>query len=109
MELQQHTETLTTATAKLLPPATVLGAQIAGVQVDDAIKWLTFTYIALLVIHKLWVMGREFVDFWGPRMGTLGRTLENAMGYLDWIGKVWPAVKTFLLAAWTLAKRLIGR
>lgn len=64
--MQQQTDTMAAAAAKLSPPATVLGVQIAGIHVADWIQWLTLLYILMLVAHKGWQMGREAWTFWKP-------------------------------------------
>lgn len=60
-------ETTAAMAAKLAPPATVMGAQIAGIHVADWIQWLTLLYLALLVSHKVWGMGLEAWRFWRNR------------------------------------------
>lgn len=62
--MQHQAETTTAMVTKLAPPAGVLGAQIAGIHVADWIQWLTLIYIVLLIIHKLWAMGKEAWEFW---------------------------------------------
>lgn len=69
-DLQIQTETGTVMAARLAPPATVLGVQLAGIPVADWIQWLTLLYLALMVAHKLWSMGLEARRFWRKR----GRT-----------------------------------
>lgn len=62
-----QTETGGAIAAKLAPPATVLGVQVAGIHVADWIQWLTLLYLALMIAHKLWSMGLEAWRFWhGP-------------------------------------------
>lgn len=62
--MQQQTETAAAAAAKLTPPATVLGVQIAGIHVADWIQWITLAYVFLLFVHKAWQMAREAWVFW---------------------------------------------
>lgn len=64
------TETAAAMTARLAPPATVLGAQIAGIHVADWIQWLTLLYLILMVAHKLWSMGLEARKLWRKRRRT---------------------------------------
>lgn len=62
--MNQHTETASTAAAKLTPPAAVLGAQILGMSVADWIQWLTLLYLILLVAHKVWNIWDEIIKPW---------------------------------------------
>jgi ABC-type uncharacterized transport system permease subunit len=61
---QQTAETGATMTAKAAPPLAVVGANIAGWNVPDAVQWLTLAYVVLMVVHKLWQMGLEAYRFW---------------------------------------------
>ena len=66
-DFQNPTETGAAMVTKLAPPATVLGAQIAGIHVADWIQWMTLLYLFLMVAHKVWSMGLEAWRFWrGP-------------------------------------------
>lgn len=60
----EHAETAATAAAKLSPPAAVLGAHIMGMSVADWIQWLTLIYLALMILHKIWGMWKEFKETW---------------------------------------------
>lgn len=64
MMFAQQTETVTTISVKAAPPLAVISAQLAGLAVDDWIKWITLIYVALMLVHKMWVMGLEVYHFW---------------------------------------------
>lgn len=54
-------------TAKVTPPATVIGAEFIGMHVADWVQWLTLLYLLLLVVHKLWAMLSEALAYWRSR------------------------------------------
>ena len=62
--IQQQAETANAMAAKAAPPLAVVGAQVAGWSVPDIVQWVTLAYVALMVLHKLWVMGLEAYRFW---------------------------------------------
>lgn len=45
--------------AKIVPPATVSLASIAGYQVSDLVLWVTLIYTLLLCGHKAWQILRD--------------------------------------------------
>lgn len=45
---------------KAAPPVTVTGAMLAGVAVDDWIKWATLLYVVMMITHKGWHMFKEW-------------------------------------------------
>lgn len=60
----QGTESAGSIAAKASPPLAVVGMQLAGLAIDDWIKWATLLYVVLMLLHKLWHMGLEFYRFW---------------------------------------------
>lgn len=54
------TESISTMAAKAAPPVVVASAQFVGITVPEAIQDLTLLYVALMVIHKLWHMWKEW-------------------------------------------------
>ncbi len=50
--------------AKAAPPIAVIGAQFAGFDIPNAIQVLTLIYVVLMLVHKIWQMGREAYRFW---------------------------------------------
>lgn len=62
--MNQTTETGAAMATKAAPPIAVAGANLLGVPVPDWIQILTLIYVALMIVHKLWHMGREAYDFW---------------------------------------------
>lgn len=67
MSMTQHgAETAVGAAAKVTPPVTVVGADIAGVPVPEVVQWLTLVYLLLLIAHHVWKWWRE------SRSGTAG-------------------------------------
>lgn len=67
MTNQQAAETGVAMAAKIAPPATVAGASLAGIHVSEWVLWLTLFYTVLMILHKLWTMGKEAWEFWGKR------------------------------------------
>jgi hypothetical protein len=61
---QQTVESGGAMAAKAAPPIAVVGANIAGFHVPDLVQWITLAYVFLMLIHKMWQMGREAYDFW---------------------------------------------
>lgn len=61
---QQSSDTATSVAVKATPPLAVIGATLAGISVDDWIKWVTLAYVCLLLLHKLWHMALEWHAFW---------------------------------------------
>ena len=57
-------ETLTAMTAKVAPPASVIGANWLGFSVPEWIQLLTLIYVVLLVLHKLFEMVRDGWKWW---------------------------------------------
>ena len=53
--------------AKIAPPATIAGASLAGIHVSEWVLWLTLVYTVLMILHKLWQMGKEAWEFWGKK------------------------------------------
>ena len=58
--MQQATETGAALTAKIVPPVSVIGAEVVGFHVPEMIQVMTLIYIVLLVIHKTWHMWKEW-------------------------------------------------
>jgi hypothetical protein len=52
-------EPVSAMAAKAAPPIAVVGAHAAGITLPDAIQILTFFYLGLMTIHKLWHMWKE--------------------------------------------------
>jgi hypothetical protein len=61
---QQTTETGATMIAKAAPPVTVTTAMLAGVPVDDLIKWCTLAYVTLMLLHYVWKVSWGAYRFW---------------------------------------------
>jgi len=57
LTMQQKADIASEA-AKAAPPVTVVGATIAGVQVNDLILWATLLYIVLQIGFLLYRWGR---------------------------------------------------
>jgi uncharacterized membrane protein YcjF (UPF0283 family) len=57
-------ETGASMVAKATPPIAVIGAQFAGIPVDDWVKWVTLAYVVLMLLHKVWQVGYEAYRFW---------------------------------------------
>jgi len=55
-----HEETTAAAAAKAALPVGVSVATIFGVQVSDVLVWMTLIYTVLLIIHKVWIMYKDF-------------------------------------------------
>ena len=55
-----HEETTAAAAAKAALPVGVSVATIFGVQVSDVLVWMTLIYTVLLIIHKIWIMYKDF-------------------------------------------------
>ncbi|HJV75471.1 MAG TPA: hypothetical protein VJ654_14690, partial [Noviherbaspirillum sp.] len=53
-------ETGAVMSMKAAPPVTVTGAMLAGVAVDDWIKWATLLYVVMMITHKGWHMFKEW-------------------------------------------------
>lgn len=47
-------------TVKSAPPATVVVADMVGMQVPEIVQWLTLIYLVMLVGHKGWQIYKEF-------------------------------------------------
>jgi hypothetical protein len=57
LTLQQKADVATEA-AKAAPPVTIVGATIAGMQVNDLILWATLVYLVLQIGFLLYRWGR---------------------------------------------------
>jgi len=55
-----HEETTAAAAAKAALPVGVSVATVFGVQVSDVLVWMTLIYTILLIIHKVWIMYKDF-------------------------------------------------
>jgi hypothetical protein len=55
-----HEETATAVAAKAALPVGVSLATIFGMQVSDLLMWMTLIYTVLLIIHKVWLMFKDF-------------------------------------------------
>jgi len=55
-----HEETTAAAAAKAALPVGVSVATIFGVQVSDVLVWMTLIYTVLLIVHKVWIMYKDF-------------------------------------------------
>ena len=55
-----HEETTAAAAAKAALPVGVSVATIFGVQVSDVLVWMTLIYTVLLIVHKVWLMYKDF-------------------------------------------------
>lgn len=60
----QSADTATAIVAKSAPPLAVIGVQLAGIAVDDWIKYATLAYVLAMLVHKLWHMAWEAYRFW---------------------------------------------
>lgn len=59
MSTEHTTETAIAAAAKLVPPATVSIATVAGVQVSELVLWSTLIYTIIMIGQKLYHIYRE--------------------------------------------------
>jgi hypothetical protein len=55
-----HQETTAAVAAKSAVPVGVSLATFMGYQVSDLLVWLTLIYTFLLIIHKLYLMYKDF-------------------------------------------------
>jgi hypothetical protein len=55
-----HEETAAAVAAKSAVPVGVSLATFMGYQVSDLLVWLTLIYTFLLIIHKLYLMYKDF-------------------------------------------------
>jgi len=55
-----HEETAAAVTAKAALPVGVSLATIFGMQVSDLLMWMTLVYTMLLIVHKVWLMYKDF-------------------------------------------------
>jgi hypothetical protein len=53
-------ETAAAVAAKAALPVGVSLATIFGMQVSDLLMWMTLIYTMLLIIHKVWLMYKDF-------------------------------------------------
>lgn len=53
-------ETATAVAAKAALPVGVSLATIFGLQVSDLLMWMTLIYTMLLIVHKVWLMYKDF-------------------------------------------------
>lgn len=53
LNMQQKSDLVSEAT-KAAPPVTVVGATVAGVQVNDLILWATLVYLVLQIVFLLY-------------------------------------------------------
>ena len=53
-------DTVADMAVKSAPPATVVVADMAGMQVPQLVQWLTLIYLLMLVGHKGWQIYKEF-------------------------------------------------
>jgi hypothetical protein len=63
LTLEQHGESMTVLAAKAAPPVSVSIASIAGVHVSDMVLWATLVYTTLLIIHKVYEVWKDWMDF----------------------------------------------
>lgn len=57
---QQTSETGAAMSAKVAPPAAVVGANIAGMPVADWVQYATLIYVVMMIAHKGWQMWKEW-------------------------------------------------
>jgi hypothetical protein len=55
-----HEETAAAVAAKAALPVGVSLATIFGLQVSDLLMWMTLVYTILLIVHKVWLMFKDF-------------------------------------------------
>jgi len=55
-----HEETTAAVAAKAALPVGVSLATIFGMQVSDLLMWMTLIYTMLLIVHKVWLMYKDF-------------------------------------------------
>lgn len=60
MIMTAHQETTAAVAAKSALPVGVSVATIFSVQVSDVLVWMTLIYTVLLIIHKVWLMYKDF-------------------------------------------------
>ena len=60
----EHQEQIAAMTAKVAPPASVIGATWLGFSVPEWIQIATLVYVILLVTHKLFEMVRDGWKWW---------------------------------------------
>lgn len=53
-------ETTAALLTKATPPISVSLASVSGIQVSDLVLWATLIYTALLIVHKLVSIARDF-------------------------------------------------
>jgi hypothetical protein len=53
-------ETAAAVAAKAALPVGVSLATIFGMQVSDLLMWMTLIYTVLLIVHKVWLMYKDF-------------------------------------------------
>ena len=53
-------ETAAAVAAKSALPVGVSLATIFGMQVSDLLMWMTLVYTMLLIVHKVWLMYKDF-------------------------------------------------
>jgi hypothetical protein len=53
-------ETTAAVAAKAALPVGVSLATIFGIQVSDLLMWMTLIYTMLLIVHKVWLMYKDF-------------------------------------------------
>jgi hypothetical protein len=53
-------ETAAAVAAKAALPVGVSLATIFGMQVSDLLMWMTLVYTMLLIVHKIWLMYKDF-------------------------------------------------
>ena len=73
--VHQHSQGLMEA-VKLSPPATVLGVEVSGVNVQEWILWATLLYTILLIAHKGFQFWKEVVRFRNGQDTTIRGDLE---------------------------------
>lgn len=59
MSSDHTTETAVAAATKLVPPATVSIATVAGVQVSELVLWSTLIYTIIMIGQKLYHIYKE--------------------------------------------------
>jgi hypothetical protein len=53
-------ETAAAVATKAALPVGVSLATIFGMQVSDLLMWMTLIYTVLLIVHKVWLMFKDF-------------------------------------------------
>jgi len=59
MSTDHTTETAVAAATKLVPPATVSIATVAGIQVSELVLWSTLIYTIIMIGQKLYHIYKE--------------------------------------------------